>query len=514
MALFPGYTEDFENGCEQMNLSMRGIVKSFGANDVLKSVDFSLRGGEICALLGENGAGKSTLMNILGGVLRPDAGQILLDDKPQTFQNPSQSLDAGIAFIHQELNLINDLPIYENMFIGRELKKKNGFLDHPRMIAETRKVFERMALTLDPRAMVRDLDASYKQIVEISRALLMNAQIIIMDEPTTSLTDPEIEHVFEILRTLKKQNVGIVFISHKLREVMEICDRYTVLRDGVMVSEGYVRDVTTDLLARDMVGHDVRNEPLNRSAKLGDEVLRLEDLTQEPHYRHISLSVRGGEVLGVTGLLGDGRSEIFRTVFGDTGKYQGNIIVNGKSVQMHSTQQALALGIGYVPRNRKENGIIKDMSILENGTVVTWPRDSKMGFLHSKKIEKDFDDLEKELHIKLGSAKDLIGSLSGGNQQKVVLAKWLLSRSKVIIFDEPTRGIDVGAKYEIYTLMNQMVERGMSIIMISSELLEILGMSDRLYVMSEGTITGQMPVEEATEQNVMALATRTREVTA
>ena len=346
MALFPGYTEDFENGCEQMNLSMRGIVKSFGANDVLKSVDFSLRGGEICALLGENGAGKSTLMNILGGVLRPDAGQILLDDKPQTFQNPSQSLDAGIAFIHQELNLINDLPIYENMFIGRELKKKNGFLDHPRMIAETRKVFERMALTLDPRAMVRDLDASYKQIVEISRALLMNAQIIIMDEPTTSLTDPEIEHVFEILRTLKKQNVGIVFISHKLREVMEICDRYTVLRDGVMVSEGYVRDVTTDLLARDMVGHDVRNEPLNRSVKLGDEVLRLEDLTQEPHYRHISLSVRAGEVLGVTGLLGDGRSEIFRTVFGDTGKYQGNIIVNGKSVQMHSTQQALALGIG------------------------------------------------------------------------------------------------------------------------------------------------------------------------
>ena len=369
-----------------MNLSMRGIVKSFGANDVLKSVDFSLRGGEICALLGENGAGKSTLMNILGGVLRPDAGQILLDDKPQTFQNPGQSLDAGIAFIHQELNLINDLPIYENMFIGRELKKKNGFLDHPRMIAETRKVFERMALSLDPRAMVRDLDASYKQIVEISRALLMNAQIIIMDEPTTSLTDPEIEHVFEILRTLKKQNVGIVFISHKLREVMEICDRYTVLRDGVMVSEGYVKDVTTDRLARDMVGHEVRNEPLNRCAKLGDEVLRLEDLTQEPHYRHISLSVRAGEVLGVTGLLGDGRSEIFRTVFGDAGKYQGNIIVGGKPVQMHSTQQALALGIGYVPRNRKENGIIKDMNILENGSIVTLPRLTHRG--HHKPLRR------------------------------------------------------------------------------------------------------------------------------
>lgn len=490
-----------------MNLSMRGIVKSFGANDVLKSVDFSLRGGEICALLGENGAGKSTLMNILGGVLRPDAGQILLDDKPQTFQNPGQSLDAGIAFIHQELNLINDLPIYENMFIGRELKKKNGFLDHPRMIAETRKVFERMALSLDPRAMVRDLDASYKQIVEISRALLMNAQIIIMDEPTTSLTDPEIEHVFEILRTLKQQNVGIVFISHKLREVMEICDRYTVLRDGVMVSEGYVRDVTTDLLARDMVGHEVRNEPLNRSASLGDEVLRLEDLTQEPHYRHISLSVRAGEVLGVTGLLGDGRSEIFRTVFGDAGKYQGNIIVGGKPVQMHSTQQALALGIGYVPRNRKENGIIKDMSILENGTVVTWPRDSKMGFLHSKKIEKDFDDFEKELHIKLGSAKDLIGSLSGGNQQKVVLAKWLDANPKVLVFDNPTQGVDVGAKEEIYDIILKLAEAGVAVIVLSSEAQEIIRVCDRTVVMFHGSVQGELVGDEMNEQAIMRLAT-------
>ena len=508
MALFPGYTEDFENGCEQMNLSMRGIVKSFGANDVLKSVDFSLRGGEICALLGENGAGKSTLMNILGGVLRPDAGQILLDDKPQTFQNPSQSLDAGIAFIHQELNLINDLPIYENMFIGRELKKKNGFLDHPRMIAETRKVFERMALTLDPRAMVRDLDASYKQIVEISRALLMNAQIIIMDEPTTSLTDPEIEHVFEILRTLKKQNVGIVFISHKLREVMEICDRYTVLRDGVMVSEGYVRDVTTDLLARDMVGHDVRNEPLNRSVKLGDEVLRLEDLTQEPHYRHISLSVRGGEVLGVTGLLGDGRSEIFRTVFGDTGKYQGNIIVNGKSVQMHSTQQALALGIGYVPRNRKENGIIKDMNILENGSIVTLPRLTHRGLIDRKAQREEFDRQRQELHIKMGPPEDPITSLSGGNQQKVLIGRWLANNPDILILDEPTRGIDVGAKYEIYCIIAELAKQGKSIIMISSEMSELIGMSDRIMVMCDGRVTGFIDGKDATQENIMALATQ------
>lgn len=507
MALFPGYTEDFENGCEQMNLSMRGIVKSFGANDVLKSVDFSLRGGEICALLGENGAGKSTLMNILGGVLRPDAGQILLDDKPQTFQNPSQSLDAGIAFIHQELNLINDLPIYENMFIGRELKKKNGFLDHPRMIAETRKVFERMALTLDPRAMVRDLDASYKQIVEISRALLMNAQIIIMDEPTTSLTDPEIEHVFEILRTLKKQNVGIVFISHKLREVMEICDRYTVLRDGVMVSEGYVRDVTTDLLARDMVGHDVRNEPLNRSVKLGDEVLRLEDLTQEPHYRHISLSVRGGEVLGVTGLLGDGRSEIFRTVFGDTGKYQGNIIVNGKSVQMHSTQQALALGIGYVPRNRKENGIIKDMNILENGSIVTLPRLTHRGLIDRKAQREGFDRQRQELHIKMGRPEDPITSLSGGNQQKVVLAKWLSANPSLLILDNPTQGVDVGAKEEIYDIILRLADQGVAVVVLSNEAQEIIRVCDRALVLYHGDIQAEVKGETMNEHEMMRLAT-------
>ena len=283
----------------------------------------------------------------------------MLDDKPQTFKTPVSRWTRGIAFIHQELNLINDLPIYEKHVHrpGTE-KKKNGFLDHPRMIAETRKVFERMALTLTPlRAMVRDLDASYKQIVEISRALLMNAQIIIMDEPTTSLTDPEIEHVFEILRTLKKQNVGIVFISHKLREVMEICDRYTVLRDGVMVSEGYVRDVTTDLLARDMVGHDVRNEPLNRSVKLGDEVLRLEDLTQEPHYRHISLSVR--EVWRDGGLQ-DGRSARFFAPFWRYGEIPGQYHCQRQiRSRCTSTQQAWRWASAYVPRNRKENGIIR-----------------------------------------------------------------------------------------------------------------------------------------------------------
>ena len=356
-----------------MTLEMRSICKSFGANDVLKQVDFSLEGGEICALLGENGAGKSTLMNILGGVLPADRGEILIDGSPVHFHTPADSLHAGVAFIHQELSLINDLAIYENMFIGRELKTKSGLLDSRTMIQKTQEVFERLGLSLDPKAMVRDLDASYKQIVEISRAMMMEASLIIMDEPTTSLTDPEIERVFDMMRMLKQHGVAIIFISHKLKEVMEICDRYTVLRDGNMVAAGPVAEVTTEDLARFMVGHDVRSENLRQSRDLGTEVLRGEHLEDGTHFHDVSFSVRAGEVLGVTGLLGDGRSELFQAVFG-AGAYQGQIWVEGAEVKIADTPQAIKLGIGYVPRNRKENGIIKDLSIVENGSLVTLPR--------------------------------------------------------------------------------------------------------------------------------------------
>ena len=286
-----------------MTLEMRNITKSFGANDVLKDIDFSLSGGEICALLGENGAGKSTLMNILGGVLPADRGTISLEGRQVEFRVPGDSLSAGIAFIHQELNLVNDLAVFENMFIGRELKGKFGLLDAKAMCAKCQAVFERMGVDLDPRTMVRDLDASYKQIVEIARALLMEASIIIMDEPTTSLTEPEIQRVFAMMRTLREQGVAMVFISHKLGEVMEICDRYTVLRDGVMVAAGKVSETNTDELARYMVGHEVRTESLRKERTLGEEVLRVEDLSQPGRFSHISFSVRAGEILGFTGLV-------------------------------------------------------------------------------------------------------------------------------------------------------------------------------------------------------------------
>ena len=384
-----------------MNLSMNNIFKSFGSNQVLHGVDFTLKGGEICALLGENGAGKSTLMNILGGVLPADKGVIHLDGREVRFATPVDSLDSGIGFIHQELNLINDLTIFENLFLTR-LTRKGLFLDKDSMRAKTRELFDRMNLNLDPDTMVRDLDASYKQIVEISRALMQNASIIIMDEPTTTLTDPEIQRVFSMMRTLKEQGVGFIFISHKLNEVMEICDRYTVLRDGHMVAEGMVKDTDPRQLAEHMVGHEVRTDAHSREQNYGEEILRLEHLSDGSRFHDISLSVRAGEILGVTGLLGDGRSELFLTVFGAMGrKYEGGIFLEGKQVKITNTHQALTAGIAYLPRNRKENAILKDMTILDNGSLVFLPRITKKGLIDEKRQKALFTRQKEDLQIKM-----------------------------------------------------------------------------------------------------------------
>ena len=487
---------------------MEKICKSFGANNVLTEVNFQLGAGEICALLGENGAGKSTLMNILGGVLPADSGTILIDGKPVAFSTPVESLDAGIGFIHQELNLINDLTIYENMFITH-LPKKGAFLDARLMQQKTAELFERMNIDLDPCTMVRDLDASYKQIVEIGRALLQNASLIIMDEPTTSLTEPEIKRVFTMMRKLKEQGVGIVFISHKLGEVMEICDRYTVLRDGHMVASGLVSQTDTNQLAAHMVGHEVNTDTLTRDVKLGDEVLRLENLSNGKHFHDINLSVRAGEILGVTGLLGDGRSELFQTVFGAMGKrYSGNILIGGKPVKFTATYQALEAGVAYLPRNRKENAIIKDMTILDNGSIVELPKMKKFGlFLDFEKQEKLFAKQVEELRIKMGDKFDLITSLSGGNQQKVVLAKWLMSNPKLLILDNPTQGVDVGAKEEIYSIIHRLADEGVAIVVLSSEAQEVIRVCDRTLVLFHGHQVGELKREEMTEHSIMYLAT-------
>lgn len=486
---------------------MQNINKAFGANRVLLDVDFSLETGEICALLGENGAGKSTLMNILGGVLQPDGGTVSLDDRPVHFASPVESLDAGIGFIHQELNLINDLTIYENMFLTH-LPKKRGLLDREKMRQKTRELFEKMDLQLDPNTMVRDLDASYKQIVEISRALMQEASIIIMDEPTTSLTDPEIQRVFAMMRRLKDQGVGIIFISHKLGEVMEICDRYTVLRDGKMVAQGRVADTTTQELAAHMVGHEIRVQSLAREQTYGPERLRLENVSDGANFRDISLTLHAGEVLGVTGLLGDGRSELFQAIFGARGgRYTGKVFLDGKSVHLTDTHQALKAGLAYLPRNRKENAILKDMSILDNGSIVHLPKLTRGLFIDEKRQKAAFGKQAEELRIKMGSVSDLITSLSGGNQQKVVLAKWLMSDPKVLILDNPSQGVDVGAKEEIYAIIHRLAQQGVAIIVLSAEAQEIIRVCDRSLVMYHGRVVGSVAGDDMNEKRIMYLAT-------
>ncbi|MGN0801070.1 MAG: sugar ABC transporter ATP-binding protein [Candidatus Faecivicinus sp.] len=489
-----------------MSLSMIGIEKSFGANNVLRGVDFAVGDGEIRALIGENGAGKSTLMNILGGVLQPNAGEIRVDGKPVTFAVPRDSMDAGIAFIHQELNLVNDLNIYENLFLGRELRKGLK-LDRKTMIERSREVLRQLNVELDPTAPLSSLDASYKQIVEIARALLFKARTIIMDEPTTSLTEVEIERVFNMMRTVKQSGVSMVFISHKLGEILTICDSFTVLRDGEVAQQGSVEGVTERDLARWMVGHEVRTEKLQRKMNIGKEMLRVEGLSRERAFENVSFSLRSGEILGFTGLLGDGRSELFQAVFGVTPDYTGTITVDGKAVRFDTTTQAYRAGIGYVPRNRKENGIIKDMSVLENASIVTYGQLSHLGFIDHAAVRKNMERHVKELSIKVDDIDLPITSLSGGNQQKVVLAKWLSASPKVLIFDNPTQGVDVGAKEDIYDIILRLAESGVGIVILSSEAQEIIRLCDRALVMYHGQVKGELSDSQLNEHDIMLLAT-------
>jgi len=446
-------------------------------------------------------------MNILGGVHQLDEGTITIDGRLVKFNTPSQSQQAGIAFIHQELNLINDLPIYENMFLGREPKTKRGRLDLERMMRETEEVFNQMHVDLDPKTMVRDLDASYKQIVEICRAMMMKASVIIMDEPTTSLTEQEIERVFTMMRTLKENHVGIIFISHKLNEVMDVCEKFIVLRDGQLVEAGNVSEVTTDDLARFMVGYDVRTEPLLREKKFGNEVLHVEGLTSTRAFRDISFSIREGEILGVTGLLGDGRSELFQAIFGAEKVSSGKIFLNGKEITIKNTTQAINQGIAYLPRNRKENSIIKDMNIFENAAIVTWPKFSRRGVIRTQDHEADFERQRAALKIKMGKLTDSINSLSGGNQQKVVLAKWLSASPKLLILDNPTQGVDVGAKEDIYDIILKLAEENIAVVVLSSEGQEIIRVCDRALVMYHGVIQGEVTGKEMNQHTIMSLAT-------
>lgn len=488
-------------------LEMSGIKKSFNQVQVLHGVDLTVNKGEIHALLGENGAGKSTLMNILGGVHQPDEGEIKLSGQTMKMDNPRVSQEQGISFIHQELNVVTDLTVYENMFLGRELRNKWGFIDEKEMCKRTAEVLAKLGVNINPKTYVRELDTSYKQMIEIGKALLRDSKIIIMDEPTTSLTDNEVERLFELMRSLKSSGVSIIYISHKLKEIQTICDRYTVLRDGNQVGSGDMKDKNLEDITKLMVGKSVSTDAFYHNKTSGELVLEVENLTSDGNFTNIHFTVSKGEIVGFTGLAGDGRTELFESIFGFRKKYQGTIKVNGKPVHIHHPKKAVKAGIGLVPKNRKENAIVKDLSVIENMSLSSIGNFEKNGFVSSKKELSKYHYYKEQLNIKVQNPNVTIDSLSGGNQQKVVIAKWLEVASDILIFDNPTQGIDVGAKNEIYQHIVRLADEGKAIIILSSEAPEILRICDRVNIMFQGEITGRFPREELTEEKIMEFAT-------
>lgn len=488
-------------------LSMHKIHKAFSGVTVLNGVDMCIGMGEIHALLGENGAGKSTLLNILGGVLHADAGKVVLDGREVKMRTPSEAMCQGIGFIHQELNLVNDLTVAENIYLGRELTNRFGLLNTRAMMTGSRAILERLGYDLDPATPVRDLDISQKQIIEIARVLAENARLIIMDEPTTALTDAEITHLFALMRTLKQQGVSIIFVSHKLPEIFEICDRYTVLRNGEVAGGGAMRDVDEQTIIRLMIGNEMVSANYYHERPIGDEILQVRNLSLSPYYRNIDFSVRRGEIIGFTGLTGDGRNELFETLFGCRRAQQGSIEMQGKAVRPATPRQARELGIGLLPRNRKENAIIKDLSVLKNMTLVA-PRHYCVAGMLARSLEQDcFVRNRQRLRINAAHAELPITSLSGGNQQKVVLAKWLEADIDIFIMDNPTQGIDIGAKSDIYQLIMDFAAEGKAVIVLSPDIPELLKICDRIYTMFHGEITHVFPHADAQESEIMTYVT-------
>lgn len=490
-----------------MRITMENIHKAFGTNQVLTGVDFDLLDGEVHALMGENGAGKSTMMNVLTGLHARDNGKITIDGKETYFKNPKEAEQSGVTFIHQELNIWPDMTVLENLFIGKERKNTFGFLKTAEMKALANKQFERLSVSIPLDKEAGSCSVGEQQMIEIAKALMTEAKIIIMDEPTAALTEREISKLFDVISSLKKEGVSIVYISHRMEEIFSICDRITVMRDGKTVDTKAIAATNFDEVVRKMVGRELTDRFPTRNQSLGETVLEVKGLTKSGYFEDINFSVRAGEIVGVSGLMGAGRTEIMRTIFGLDSSESGEIWLNGKKVHIKTPVQAVKLGIGFITEDRKDEGLILDFSIKDNIVLPTLASFAPKGIIREKS-ETDFVNmLIKRLTVKAESKDIAVGRLSGGNQQKVVIAKWVGIGPKLLILDEPTRGVDVGAKREIYQLMNELTERGVAIIMVSSELPEILGMSDRILVVHEGKVNGELLKENATQEKIMTLAT-------
>jgi len=490
-----------------MLLQMKGITKYFGPVKALDNVDFTVGDSEIHGLLGENGAGKSTLMNILGGAFQPTEGEIYIDGERIDEMTITKATEMGIRFIHQELNLVNDLTVFENLFLGEEITLKSGFLDKKQMIARSKEVLKRIKLDIDPLAMVDDLEPSRKQLVEIAKALLFESKLIIMDEPTTALTNKEITILFEIMRNLKEHGLSIIFISHKMPELFEICDKYTVLRDGFFIQTGLFKDIDEQQATNLLVGRSIVDSQLIKEDVRGEVVLRVDSLTCDGYFEDISFDLRKGEVLAITGLHGDGRGELAEALFGARHVTSGQVMLDGTALNLHNIRQVMRAGVGMVPRNRKERSIIKDLSILNNVSVAYFVTKHSKFFISNKEEHERFRRNQKVTDIKVGNPDDYITSLSGGNQQKVIVSRWLELDSDIYILDNPTQGIDVGAKFEIYKLINELAKRGKSLIIFSAEFPEIYKIADRCLVMYKGHVNAELNRDELTEVKVMYYAT-------
>lgn len=490
-----------------MEVKMTGIRKSFGSNSVLRGVDFDIQAGEVHALMGENGAGKSTLMNILTGMHKADAGEIVINGEKKRFDNPKEAEEHGVSFIHQEMNTWPEMTVLENLFIGKELKNKMGWVKTKEMRTLAAATFADLGVHIELDQDVKQLSVGQQQMIEIAKSLMTNAQVIIMDEPTAALTEREIEMLFKIIHTLKTKNVAIIYISHRMEEIFKISDRITVMRDGVSIDTSLTKETTNDEVVRKMVGRDLEDYYPKKHSKIGKVVFETKGLTKENRFENISFTVKSGEIVGFSGLMGAGRTEIMRSLFGIDELDQGEIYLEGEKITIKNPSMAIAQGIGFLTENRKEEGLILDYSIRDNISLPSIDGFSKKGLIDTR-AESDFAKLLMErLHVKAEDQFDSVSSLSGGNQQKVVLAKWIGIGSKVLILDEPTRGVDVGAKREIYQLMNELADRGVAIIMVSSDLPEILGVSDRVIVVHEGHVAGELAKAAATEEKIMKLAT-------
>lgn len=490
-------------------LTMKGIDKSFPGVHALDHVDLEIRKGEVLALMGENGAGKSTLMKVLTGIYKKDSGTITYEGKEVEFTNTREAQDAGVVIVHQELNMLGHLTVAQNLFIGREFM--NGVkIDDKKMNEEAKKLFDKLNVDIDPTETMSNLTVGKQQMCEIAKAVSFDAKVIIFDEPSAALTETEIEAMFEIIRDLKKRDIAMVYISHRMDEIKVITDRVTVMRDGTYVGTIITKDSTKEDIINMMVGRVIYEDPKTQSQVAPDApvVLEVKNLNAGKMVQDVSFKLHKGEILGFSGLMGAGRTETARALFGADPVDSGEIYINGEKVTIKSPRDAVRCGIGYLSEDRKRYGIVVQKTVAENTTMATMKNFMKGLLIDKKKEAKVAQEYVEALATKTPSVDQLVVNLSGGNQQKVVIAKWLTRDCDILIFDEPTRGIDVGAKNEIYKLMNKLAAEGKSIIMISSEMTEILRMSDRIVVMCEGKKTGEIDIAEATQENIMNLATR------